>query len=246
MLYWLSWHDVIFYQYRHKKIILCWWLIPQKGFQVRYQNILNHLKFHDHKNLKLILYQSNRTADPVEERTRFQIELEFVQCLANPNYLNFLAQRKYLQSPQFVAYLRYLQYWRQPEYAKYLRYPMCLYFLDLLQYEHFRKEISSSHAAKFIEDQQLLHWQHYIRKRSRMLNEAAASRQQRQQQQQQTPQQQQQSQQITQSHQSHIQLQPPQNQNWNLSQLFIIDDWPVCELVHPARRRSPRNPQKSF
>lgn len=117
--------------------------------------------------------------DSAEERTRFQIELEFVQCLANPNYLNFLAQRKYLQMPNFVAYLRYLQYWRQPEYAQYLRYPMCLHFLDLLQYEHFRKEISSSHAAKFIEDQQLLHWQHYIRKRSKIMNEAAASRQQR-------------------------------------------------------------------
>ena len=25
-----------------------------------------------------------------KERLRFQIELEFVQCLANPNYLNFL------------------------------------------------------------------------------------------------------------------------------------------------------------
>lgn len=104
-----------------------------------------------------------------EDKTRFQIELEFVQCLANPIYLNFLAQRKYLQMPKFVAYLRYLQYWRQPEYAKYLRYPMCLHFLDLLQYEHFRKEISSSQAAKFIEDQQLLHWQHYIRKRTRFL-----------------------------------------------------------------------------
>lgn len=53
---------------------------------------------------------------------------------------------------------------------------MCLYFLDLLQYEHFRKEISSSQAAKFIEDQQLLHWQHYIRKRTRLLNEAVAAR----------------------------------------------------------------------
>lgn len=122
---------------------------------------------------------SNTAVDTTEERTRFQIELEFVQCLANPNYLNFLAQRKYLQMPKFVAYLKYLQYWKEPEYAKYLRYPMCLHFLDLLQYEEFRKEISSSHAAKFIEDQQLLHWQHYVRKRTRMLSEAAASRSQR-------------------------------------------------------------------
>lgn len=54
---------------------------------------------------------------------------------------------------------------------------MCLHFLDLLQYEHFRKEISNSHCAKFIEDQQLLHWQHYIRKRTKLLQAATSSNQ---------------------------------------------------------------------
>jgi len=50
---------------------------------------------------------------------------------------------------------------------------MCLHFLDLLQYEHFRREITSGQCAKFIEDQQLLHWQHYIRKRMRLLQQAS-------------------------------------------------------------------------
>lgn len=50
---------------------------------------------------------------------------------------------------------------------------MCLHFLDLLQYEHFRKEITNGQCAKFIEDQQLLHWQHYIRKRTRLLQAVA-------------------------------------------------------------------------
>lgn len=54
---------------------------------------------------------------------------------------------------------------------------MCLYFLDLLQYEHFRKEISNSQCAKFIEDQQLLHWQYYIRKRTRLLQAAGSQNQ---------------------------------------------------------------------
>ena len=52
-----------------------------------------------------------------------------------------------------------------------IRYPMCLHFLDLLQYEHFRREISNSNCAKFVEDQQLLHWQHYIRKRTLLLQQ---------------------------------------------------------------------------
>jgi len=40
---------------------------------------------------------------------------------------------------------------------------MCLHFLDLLQYEHFRKEIVNGQCARFIDDQQILHWQHYTR-----------------------------------------------------------------------------------
>lgn len=72
-----------------------------------------------------------------------------------------------------MNYLKYLRYWKKPEFAKYIKYPMCLHFLDLLQYEHFRKEISNSQCAKFIEDQQLLHWQYYIRKRTRLLQAAS-------------------------------------------------------------------------
>lgn len=47
---------------------------------------------------------------------------QFVQCMANPWYLNHLAAQKYLDSPDFVAYLGYLQYFAQPQYAKYLTY----------------------------------------------------------------------------------------------------------------------------
>ena len=33
--------------------------------------------------------------------------------------------------------------------------------LELLQYEHFRKELVNAQCAKFIDEQQILHWQHY-------------------------------------------------------------------------------------
>ncbi|XP_018323484.1 mediator of RNA polymerase II transcription subunit 31 isoform X2 [Agrilus planipennis] len=114
-------------------------------------------------------YVSGISETDEQQRLRFQIELEFVQCLANPNYLNFLAQRGYFKDSTFVNYLNYLQYWKEPDYAKYLKYPMCLYFLDLLQYEHFRRELVNSQCTKFIDDQQILLWQHYTRRRSRLL-----------------------------------------------------------------------------
>ncbi|CAI8057823.1 Mediator of RNA polymerase II transcription subunit 31 [Geodia barretti] len=100
------------------------------------------------------------------ERLRFQTELEFVQCLANPHYLNFLAQQGYLKEPEFINYLSYLQYWRQQEYAKFIKYPQCLHFLGLLQSEFFRRELAYAQCAKFIEEQQLQHWHLYNKKRS--------------------------------------------------------------------------------
>lgn len=86
-----------------------------------------------------------------------------------------MAQRGYFKDTAFVNYLKYLLYWKQPEYARYLKYPMCLYFLDLLQYEHFRREVVNSQCTKFIDDQQILLWQHYTRRRSRLLQTAAAN-----------------------------------------------------------------------
>ncbi|CEJ86772.1 Putative Mediator of RNA polymerase II transcription subunit 31 [[Torrubiella] hemipterigena] len=76
--------------------------------------------------------------------SRFEIELEFVQSLANPFYLNHLASQKLLSQPAFIAYLAYLQYWSTPPYLKYLTYPgPTLKHLELLQTERFRTEIMS-------------------------------------------------------------------------------------------------------
>ena len=76
--------------------------------------------------------------------TRFELELEFVQSLGNPRYLNHLASQKLLQDPAFVAYLEYLQYFTKQEYVKFLNYPgPTLKALELLQQERFRAEILS-------------------------------------------------------------------------------------------------------
>ena len=49
-------------------------------------------------------------------KRRFEAELEFVQALANPEYLHHLAQNLYFDDPDFRAYLEYLQYPGYPWY----------------------------------------------------------------------------------------------------------------------------------
>merc|ERR1739841_427821 len=79
--------------------------------------------------------------------------------------LHFLAQRGYMKDSAFVNYISYLQYWKEPNYVSYIKYPICLYFLELLQHETFRKEIVSGQCVRFLDAQVILHWQHYTRRR---------------------------------------------------------------------------------
>ncbi|KAK3310975.1 SOH1-domain-containing protein [Chaetomium strumarium] len=94
---------------------------------------------------------SKSTADEPKYggHSRFELELELVQSLANPLYLNYLASRKFLTNPAFVAYLDYLQYWTRPPYLKYLTHPTAsLKMLQLLQQEKFRQDIMSPDLAQ--------------------------------------------------------------------------------------------------
>ena len=92
---------------------------------------------------------------------RFEIELEFIQCLASPAYLHHLATTGILAEPAFLEFLEYLQYWKQPEYARLLQYPHCLHFLDLLiNNPTFRRELANVSFRNFIHEQQFYSWQH--------------------------------------------------------------------------------------
>ncbi|KAF9150962.1 hypothetical protein BG015_007223 [Linnemannia schmuckeri] len=100
-----------------------------------------------------------QTEDEYEQLKRFQVELEFVQCLSNPWYLHHLAQQQYFNQDAFVRYLDYLQYFRKPEYAKFIIYPHCLHFLTLLQHKSFRDQLAKQDTATFVHERQYYHWQ---------------------------------------------------------------------------------------
>ena len=91
-------------------------------------------------------------------------QLEFIQSLASPAYLHYLATSNYLTDPAFLAYLKYLQYWRQRPYNRFLTYPHCLTFLDLLlTNETFRRELNSVQFRNFLHEQQFYSWQYRSR-----------------------------------------------------------------------------------
>lgn len=118
--------------------------------------------------------------DP-REMVRFRVELEFVQCLANPFYVNCmccrrarrrllhatdartgidLAQTGMLDDERFVGYIRYLRdCWRRPEYARYLTYPSALDMLHLLV-SRPSASLKEHAVCDFIHVQQFYWWQH--------------------------------------------------------------------------------------
>ncbi|KAJ3272698.1 Mediator of RNA polymerase II transcription subunit 31 [Terramyces sp. JEL0728] len=100
------------------------------------------------------------------DEKRFQVELEFVQCLSNPQYLQFLAQQRIFEKESFINYLKYLQYFQTPKYAKYVVFPYCLHLLDLLQHESFRKACASADTVNFLHQKQYKHWEAFIKENS--------------------------------------------------------------------------------
>ena len=98
---------------------------------------------------------------------RFALELEFVQSLASPAYLHYLASmsndegQSLLLDPRFNEFLLYLQRtWSNPEYSRFITYPHSLYFLDLLiNNDAVCRELAQVSFRNFCHQQQYYAWQ---------------------------------------------------------------------------------------
>jgi len=130
-------------------------------------------------------------------KNRFELELEFVQSLANPRYLHHLAttpcssssstsnslkadennnnnnnNNDILNSEEMVEYLSYLQYWyKDPRYSKYILYPHCLYFLKLLQEREFRVAMRNPRRVEEVHVAQFNFWAYDLTERVRKMRE---------------------------------------------------------------------------
>lgn len=96
--------------------------------------------------------------------TRWEVELEFVQSLANLQYLSYIVQNGYLKDEKFINYLSYLTYWRGKEYSKHIVYPDCLHILTLLQNEQFRLEIGNPNLTNALFIDMVDYWKEEIYK----------------------------------------------------------------------------------
>ncbi|CCH61789.1 hypothetical protein TBLA_0F02490 [Henningerozyma blattae CBS 6284] len=84
--------------------------------------------------------QTLEGSPPLEKLpTRFEIELEFIQSLANIPYLTYTLTQPSSpggpprwRDPAFIEYLKYLQYWMHPPYCQCVVYPNSLAVLQLL------------------------------------------------------------------------------------------------------------------
>lgn len=80
--------------------------------------------------------------------TRFEVELEFVQSLANIQYVTYLAtqQNNIFKDVRFKNYLKYLEYWAKPPYSQCIVYPNCLFILKLIN------KFLEQHAVVSVDD----------------------------------------------------------------------------------------------
>jgi mediator of RNA polymerase II transcription subunit 31 len=112
---------------------------------------------------------ANAGGDEQLPANRFELELEFLQALASPNYLHFLANSRseatgepLLQDGAFRSFLRYLLVtWSRPEYVRFLSYPACVYLVEqLLENPVSAKEWSVPAFRNFVHQQLFATWQH--------------------------------------------------------------------------------------
>eukprot|EP00767_Chilomastix_cuspidata_P004957 gnl/Chilomastix_cuspidata/5143.p1 GENE.gnl/Chilomastix_cuspidata/5143~~gnl/Chilomastix_cuspidata/5143.p1 ORF type:complete len:130 (+),score=36.03 gnl/Chilomastix_cuspidata/5143:37-390(+) len=108
-------------------------------------------------------------------------ELEFVQMLAKPACIYYLAHKDFTEDPAFINYLEYLEYWRTPPYIQYVARPQCLTYLRLLRNPEFvdfartttLKQFSEILDSFYVNDPRFAG---FIRERQRAFSEARADK----------------------------------------------------------------------
>ncbi|KAM0673190.1 suppressor of hpr1 [Gurleya vavrai] len=89
---------------------------------------------------------------------RFERELEFIQTLCNPEYLQFLYQNDYFANKEFIDFLKYLRYWQTEPYRNFLLYSQCLEILELCLDEEYVKSFCDENTFLLLGQQLFCMW----------------------------------------------------------------------------------------
>ena len=94
------------------------------------------------------------------EEFRFFQEAEFVQSLANIDYVVWLSKQGYFEEVAFLNFLKYLEYLEIPQYAIHLTYHRGLEVLALLLNEKVREVLLNDPVSfrRIVMDQLWASW----------------------------------------------------------------------------------------
>lgn len=102
-----------------------------------------------------------RLQDLVQEKPRrFVEELEFLECLANPEYVHWLASQTYFENPSFIEFLKYLNYWRSPPHVHFVRFPQALRMLEMMSNAQVRSRLRNPEVGIALTSQLMSRWAH--------------------------------------------------------------------------------------
>ncbi|EJW03888.1 hypothetical protein EDEG_01816 [Edhazardia aedis USNM 41457] len=88
-----------------------------------------------------------------DNQIRFQKELEFLQLLCNPQYLQHLYNNNFFKNEDFIKFLEYLKYWKMEPYRNFIIYPYSLEILDLCLDTKFIEELANEQTYMILNEQ---------------------------------------------------------------------------------------------
>ncbi len=97
-----------------------------------------------------------------ELKVRIEEDIEFLNMLSNPFYIEFLIENEYLEDENFLAYLKYLDYLKDDRMIKFIKYPVAFKLLENIQnvkFIEFWKSQKSLYPG-FLKDQIFAHSVH--------------------------------------------------------------------------------------
>ena len=74
---------------------------------------------------------------PNDLKTRVEEDIEFVNMLSNPFYIDFLIKHNYFEEETFLYYLKHLDYLKDQKMIKFIKYPIALKLLQNIQDTEF-------------------------------------------------------------------------------------------------------------